>query len=140
MVDVNVIESLTYFNVMSSCMSKEVTKNISVQNASEWNTTHFYLQVLVDIRFPHNCIKGNNVNFYTPGWEVVYPKVIYPCTFTETSSLRYIVSRYSVFKYSFECTRNRKQKRSSYKSFHLVTMLYIFMNTTNCRLKLKLDE
>ena len=33
---------------MSFCRFKEVTKNISVQNASEWNTTYFYLPVLVD--------------------------------------------------------------------------------------------
>ena len=37
-VDAKVIES----------RSKEVTKNISVQNASEWSKTHFYLRVLVD--------------------------------------------------------------------------------------------
>ena len=47
-VDAKVIESLTYFNAMSFCRSKEVTKNISVQNASEWNTTRFYLRVLVE--------------------------------------------------------------------------------------------
>ena len=28
------------------------------------------------IRFPRNRIKGNGINFYAPGYEVVYQKVI----------------------------------------------------------------
>ena len=120
------------------------------------------------IRFPRNRIKGNGINFYAPGQEVVYQKVIYPCTYTKTRLLEIsfpgtitIVNNlythteidlydtlYSGIRLSAPAPVNdlkifqsfSTKKRSSYKSFHLVTMLYIFMNTTNCRLRLKLNE
>lgn len=75
MVDAKVIESLTCFNVMSFCRFKGVTRNISVQNASEWNTTYFLTTSTGrQIRFPRNRIKVNGIKFYALGQGGGLPK------------------------------------------------------------------